>query len=170
MNRQQIGRRIVLGVVTVVVAVPGLGAAAEPYAEGSTSGAGFEGYCEDGGGNFTDTEDGNLWCQWDDDSQTVCDTDGQDCYDIPYMPPSSDPRTPTGGLGIEPTTNGDGAAAPVGTGGGVTSPLLGIDRVSLPGAVPHLAVPAPDWVQDHATSKHGKHGKKHGHRGKHHKR
>jgi hypothetical protein len=169
MNRQQIGRRIVLGAMTVVLAVPGLGAAAEPYAEGSTSGAGFEGYCEDGGGTFTDTEDGNLWCQWGDDSQTVCDTDGQDCYDIPYIPPASDPRTPTGGLGIEPTTNGDGAAAPVGTGGGVTSPLLGIDRASLPEAVPHLAAPAPDRNQDQPASKHGKHGKKHGHRGKHHK-
>ena len=169
MNRQQIGRRIVLGAMTVVLAVPGLGAAAEPYAEGSTSGAGFKGYCEDGGGTFTDTEDGNLWCQWGDDSQTVCDTDGQDCYDIPYIPPASDPRTPTGGLGIEPTTNGDGAAAPVGTGGGVTSPLLGIDRASLPGAVPHLAVSALDLDQDHATSKQSKHGKKHG-KGKHHRR
>jgi hypothetical protein len=86
MNRQQIGRRIVLGAVTVVLAVPGLG-----------------------------------------------------------------------------------AAAPVGTGGGVTSPLLGIDRASLPEAVPHLAAPAPDRNQDQPASKHGKHGKKHGHRGKHHK-
>jgi hypothetical protein len=55
----------------------------------------------------------------------------------------------------------------------VRSPLLGIDRASLPGAVTHLAVPALDRDQDHATSKqskHGKHGKKHGHRGKHQKR
>jgi len=170
MTRQQIGPRIVLGAFAVALALPGHRVAAE--VEGPfdyPSAEHFKGECEDGGGIFTDTQDGNLWCQVN-DSQTVCSSEGDDCYDILYIPPTRDPRRPTGALGIEPTMNGGEAVAPAEAGGGVTFPIPGVNRASLPGARPHLVAPTPDLDQDDTTSKQSKHGKKHGHRGKHHKR
>ena len=83
MNGQQLTQRIVLGVFAVTLALPGLGAKASVEDGGFYDKAQFEGTCEDFGGIFTDTRDGNTWCQWDDDSQTVCDDEGQDCHDIP---------------------------------------------------------------------------------------
>jgi hypothetical protein len=83
MERQQVRRRIVLSVVAVTLALPGLGASAAEDDGGFYDKAQFQGTCEDFGGIFTDTQDGNTWCQWDDGSQTVCDDDGQDCHDIP---------------------------------------------------------------------------------------
>jgi hypothetical protein len=83
MERQQVRRRIVLSVVAVALALPGLGASAAEDDGGFYDKAQFQGTCEDFGGIFTDTRDGNTWCQWDDGSQTVCDDDGQDCHDIP---------------------------------------------------------------------------------------
>ena len=83
MERQQVRRRIVLSVVAVALALPGLGASAAEDDGGFYDKAQFQGTCEDFGGIFTDTQDGNTWCQWDDGSQTVCDDDGQDCHDIP---------------------------------------------------------------------------------------
>ena len=154
MNRQLIGRRLVLGALAVALAVPGLHAAAVVYGPDDFGDReSFEGYCEDVGGTVEDTGDGNLWCQDFTGGQTVCDTNGNDCYTIPFMPPASDPRVPTGGLGLEPTMNGGGGAAPPAAGGGVMSPMPGIDRVSLAGAQPFLlAGPARELDQDHATS------------------
>jgi hypothetical protein len=83
MERQQVRRRIVLSVVAVALALPGPGARAVEDDGGFYDKAQFQGTCEDFGGIFTDTQDGNTWCQWDDGSQTVCDDDGQDCHDIP---------------------------------------------------------------------------------------
>ena len=173
MNRQLIGRRLVLGAVAVALAMPGLHADGVVYGPDDFGDReGFEDYCENVGGTVEDTGDGNLWCQDFTGGQTVCDTNGNDCYTIPFIPPTSDPRVPTGGLGLEPTANGEGVTAPTGA-GGVTSPIPGVDRASLPGAQPFLlAGPARDLDQDHATSKqskHGKHGKKHG-KGKHRRR
>ena len=157
MNRQLMGRRLVLGAFAVALAVPGLHAAAVVYGPDDFGDReSFEGYCENVGGTVEDTGDGNLWCQDFTGGQTVCDTNGNDCYTIESIPPTSDPRVPTGGLGLELTANGEG----------VTSPIPGIDRASLPGAQPFLlAGPARELDQDHATSTpstHGKHGKKHG--------
>jgi hypothetical protein len=83
MQRQQFTRRIVLGAFALTLALPGLGARAAEDDGGFYDKAQFKGTCEEFGGIFTDTQDGNTWCQWDDDSQTVCDEDGQDCHDIP---------------------------------------------------------------------------------------
>ena len=151
MTRQQVTRRLVLGAVAMTLALPGLGAAAEGYAEGPTSGAGFKGYCEDNGGIFTDTEDGNLWCQWDDDSQTLCDTNGEDCHDIAYTPPK--PSGPA--LGGAPSTQGAGPGSPL----LVTAPSVGAIG----------SVRAQDHEQDHNVSKPDKRGKhrQHGKQGRH---
>src|SRR5215213_7464286 len=164
MNRQLMGQRLVLGAFAVALAVPGLHAAAVVYGPDDFGDReSFEDYCENVGGTVEDTGDGNLWCQDFTGGQTVCDTNGNDCYTIPYMPPTSDPRVPTAVLGIEPTANGEGA----------TSPISGVDRANLPGAQSVLrAGPARDLDQDHATratSTPRKHGKKHG-KGKHHRR
>ena len=100
MIRQQLLRRMVLGALAVTLALSGLEAVAEgqPFADDIASGAQMKGICEENGGDFTDTEDGNLWCQWDDGSQTVCDTDGQDCYDIPAWKPPATGSDPALGL------------------------------------------------------------------------
>jgi hypothetical protein len=102
MIKQQLLRRIVLGALAVTLALPGLEVVAEgqPFADDIASGAQMKGICEENGGDFTDTEDGNLWCQWDDGSQTVFDTDGQDCYDIPAWTPPTDRLDPA--LGLDP--------------------------------------------------------------------
>jgi hypothetical protein len=87
LNGRQLTQRIVLGVFAMTLALPGLGAKAAEDDGGYYDKAQFQGTCEDFGGTFTDTRDGNTWCQWDDDSQTVCDDEGQDCHDIPLVRP-----------------------------------------------------------------------------------
>jgi hypothetical protein len=169
MTRYQMTQRMILAAFAVVLVLPGREAAAESYAEGSTSGAGFKGYCEDGGGIFTDTEDGNLWCQWDDDSQTLCDEDGQDCHDIAMTrPPGGRWDSPIGTVG-EWTADGGGADPPASQGDGTTSPAEDSTPVAGGGgaasAQPHLAGPGDDQNRDQVKDsakkvKNGKKGKK----------
>jgi hypothetical protein len=170
MTRHQKIQRMILALAAfaVVLALPGLRVAAEPYAEGSTSGAGFKGYCEDGGGVFTDTEDGNLWCQWDDDSQTLCDEDGQDCHDIPMTRPPGGPwDSPIVPVGVWTADGGGGTETPAPIAED-TAPMAGDATAS--DARPHLVAPDDDQNRDQDTAKKakkGKHGKK---GGKHRKR
>jgi hypothetical protein len=109
MNGQRVIRQAGLVAVAAALVLSGAGpvkAAGEDFADDIASGAQMKGICEDFGGDFTDTEDGNLWCQWDDGSQTVCDTDGKDCYDIPArrLPTDHWPEIVAGGevLGAAP--------------------------------------------------------------------
>ena len=151
MNRQLMAQRLVLSALAVALAMPGLHAAAVVYGPDDFGDReNFEGYCENVGGTVEDTGDGNLWCQDFTGGQTVCDTNGNDCYTIESIPPVRDPRVPTGTLGIEPTANVEG----------VMAPIRGVDRASLPGAQPFLlAGPARELVQGHATLTPGTHGK-----------
>ena len=155
MNGQQLTRRIVLGAFAVTLALPGLGAKASVDDGGYYDKAQFKGTCEDFGGTFTDTEDGNTWCQWDDDSQTVCDEDGQDCHDIPRVTRPAGPWD-----------------SPLGTVGEWTADV-GDPETSAPEAThsttsrTHQSLTASDDAQDqdrHANqkAKHGKKGKKGG--------
>jgi hypothetical protein len=157
MTRQQITRRIVLGAMVAILAAPGLGVSAEDdggYADGPTSGTGFKGYCEDNGGQFTDTEDGNLWCQWGDDSQTLCDDDGKDCHDIPYTPPAPDnPKRPTGGLEDNPSISDGGGDGSGSATGDQTSPSM--DAAGDESGHGDVNTTKPGK----AKGKHGKHGK-----------
>jgi hypothetical protein len=153
MNGRQMTRRIMLGTLAVTLALPGLRAAAAvegPMDFGSRED--FEDYCESVGGDFTDTGDGNLWCQDFTGGQTVCDGEGNDCYTIPFMPPTS--TWPE--LGNDPLTQGGDAAPPE---AGNPNP---------PGAT------APDDNLDHGDTTgakgKGKHHKHHKHKGKHRKR
>ena len=152
MNRQQLTRRIVLGAFAVALALPGLRAAATvegPMDFGSRQD--FADYCENVGGDLTDTGDGNLWCQSSEETgsqQTVCDSDGNDCYTIfktqePARP--WDPHTPTV---REPTTE-IGNTAP-------SAPV--VDSPTAPSAQPSVA--APDDEQDQDQDKRKGKGKK----------
>jgi hypothetical protein len=69
-----------------------------------------------------------------------------------------DGKAPTGGLGIDPTTNG----------GGTESLVVGADSDASRDAHANLVAPNDEQHQDHNTSKHskGKHGKKGGKRHK----
>ncbi|MFN8592173.1 MAG: hypothetical protein U0031_12005 [Thermomicrobiales bacterium] len=83
MNAPRLTRRFFLSALAATFATHSrVAAEGQDFADDIASGAQMKGICEENGGNFTDTEDGNLWCQWGDGSQTVCDTDGKDCYDI----------------------------------------------------------------------------------------
>ena len=153
MNGRQMTRRIMLGTLAVTLALPGLRAAAAvegPMDFGSRED--FEDYCETVGGDFTDTGDGNLWCQDFTGGQTVCDGEGNDCYTIPFMPPTS--TWPD--LSNDPLTQGGDAAPPE---AGNPNP---------PGAT------APDDSLDHGDTTgakgKGKHHKHHKHKGKHRQR
>ena len=104
------------------------------------------------GGIFIDTGDGNLWCQRADGSQIVCDSNGNDCYNIPVLSPGV--QDPFAGPGNEATTDvgNTGPADPV-----ADSPTSADGQRS-------LVAPANDRDQDHHTSKNGKksrHGGKH---------
>lgn len=172
-----VGRLVVAAAVAALV-LTGLGAkgaVAEQSGGGYKSAADFKWFCERFGGVFTDTGDGNLWCQWENGEQTVCDSNGQDCH-VFFEP---QPVSPWGDIG--PT---DGVLTPV------TEPLApvadsptiadpepsagdGVVNDPTPAAAKQLAL-APDDApeQDGATSKKGKGKKdKHGKKGdKHRKR
>ncbi len=62
----------------------GIEVSAEEVQKPGPYGLAFEGICKEGGGIYTETTegDGNAWCQHEDDSQTVCDLNGNDCYHI----------------------------------------------------------------------------------------
>ena len=153
MNRQQVTRRIILGAFTVALALPGMGAAAEAEEEDSDfyNRAQFKGHCEvDYGGIFTDTEDGNLWCQYPDGSQQVCDSNGNDCWYIPRE--NNDPFDPSdwgGGDEVADEPSGTESPAPV------------IDSPTAPDAQPSVAAPDDDQDRDSGKRK-GKKGKKGG--------
>ena len=94
--------------------------------------------------------------------------DGWDCYhstgsgtwdcsiEIIILP--DDGKAPTGGLGIDPTTNG----------GGTESPATGANNDTSADAHANVVAPDDEQHQDLRTSKHGKgkHGKKGGKRHK----
>ena len=162
MNRQQIIRRLVLGAFTVALALPGLGAAASVDDGGFYDKAQFKGSCEENGGTFTDTEDGNTWCQWDDDSQTVCDEDGQDCHDIPKQ---QQPTGPYAGPSEEVTTDIGYTETPDPVVDGTTPPADS-PRVApsedAPADGPRVAAPDDDQEKNTSKGKKGKKGKKGG--------
>ena len=167
MNRQQITRRLVLGAFTVALALPGFGAAAagEDFADDIASGAQMKGICEDFGGIFTDTQDGNLWCQWDDGSQTVCDEDGKDCHDIPRTQLPVGPWDSPVGTGGEWTTDGGGTETPTPVVDSTSPPAPVIDSVAPAASVadsPRVAAPDDDQDQDTSRAKKSKKGKKGG--------
>jgi hypothetical protein len=158
MNKQQMTRRLVLGGFAVALALPGFGAAAagEDFADDIASGAQMQGICEDFGGIFTDTQDGNLWCQWDDGSQTVCDEDGKDCHDIPFTPPPPG-RWDLPGIVVDPVMVADP----------VSDPPTGSDDQR---SVTPLTSDRDQDLHPAQKAKHGKKGKKGKKGGKHHKR
>lgn len=155
MNRQQITRRMVLAAFTVALALPGLQARATVDDGGYYDQAQFKGHCEETGGIFTDTEDGNTWCQWDDDSQTVCDDEGQDCHDIESghpLPPIYDHAAPWAIADLDADPDGASDSA---TTGGTTAPAVD----SLTPATAQPSVTAADDDRDQNKDKDN--GKKH---------
>lgn len=137
MNGQQVWRRMVLGAFTVALALPGLGAAATVDDGGHDSAGQFKGFCEENGGTFIDTEDGNLWCQYADGSQEVCDADGQDCSGIPKHSNHQGPFAGPGGVATDE--------------GSTDAPAPGVNIPTTSGA--QSSVSAPDVDQDKGTSK-----------------
>jgi hypothetical protein len=161
MGRLQIGRRVLLGAFALTLALPALRAAAAvegPMDFGSRED--FEDYCENVGGTFTDTGDGNLWCQDFTGGQTVCDTNGNDCYTFYKPPKAGDPLAPISDPVI---------ALPADTGGSEPPPPVTDNPTATDG---QQSVTAPDsgQDQDHKTNKKGKHGKKGKKGGKHRRR
>lgn len=154
MNRQQIIRRMVLGAFAVTLALPGFGAAATVNDGGHDSGGEFKRFCADSGGIFIDTGDGNLWCQWGDGGQMVCDSEGQDCHGIPKQQEPSDPRHAGSGPGGEATTDV----------GETNTPAPVVDNPTSPAASQSVAPPDDDRGPDQEKSKakKGKKGKKSG--------
>jgi hypothetical protein len=104
-----IGRLAALALTALLLA--GLGAegvAAADKASDYTSRDGMKSHCEHHGGTFTDTKDGNLWCQYPNGHLIVCDENGQDCWyarprgpDLPEAPTTGH-HAPIGGGGQSP--------------------------------------------------------------------
>jgi hypothetical protein len=88
--------------------------------------------CLRAGGVFTDTGDGDTWCQWPDSSQTVCDANGKGCSIIPVK-------------SQEPAGRWD---AQVGTFGKAT---LGEDKSSLETRVGTIVAPESEGAVVEAT-------------------
>ena len=108
MNRQLMGRRLVLGAFAVALAVPGLHAAAVVYGPDDFGDReSFEDYCENVGVRLRTPATAISGARTSPVARRSATPNGNDCYTIPYVPPVSDPRVPTGGLGLEPTTNGE---------------------------------------------------------------
>ena len=169
MMRQQVTRRIILGAFTVALLLPASAAGAAPVFGPDDFGSrkDFEDHCDTAGGTVIDTEDGNLWCHRSNGVQTVCDSEGNDCYTIHSedQEPSS-PWGPTGPTdGVGPVDGGTNPAPPV------------TDPSAPEGDSPTASDPEPrdgdagldEPTQDHTKGKgkKGKHGKK---GGKHRKR
>jgi hypothetical protein len=158
MNRtmQTIGR--LAAVLAVALILTGLGAKITDASVVTKwpdpgSKAQFKSECELLGGTFTDTGDGNTWCQTPDGQQIVCDANGQDCHHI-SRPNPQDPDGPGDGsvVGDSPADAQEPANSPT-----VVPP-------STPGANPSVAA-ADDDHEPKAKAK-GKKGKKRGHGGK----
>jgi hypothetical protein len=156
----------------VALALPGFGAAAADGPQDFGNVDNFERICVENGGIFTDTRDGNTWCQLDGGFQIVCDENGNDCYDIemqlPTNPYSVDPIYGIWTPVTEPTP-------PVAEDPIIADPDLrdgGDERDARTpdGATQKALASNDDQDQHHDTSKKGKKGK-HGKKGgKHRKR
>lgn len=165
LHRQYGTRRWILGALVAMVAVAtslgtGSGASASQKAPDNGSREAFRLRCEVfDGGTFTDTGDGNLWCQYPDGGQTVCDSWGDDCW---YSPPPrqaepDDPFDPYNGGGGEVSDDPGEAETP--------APVA--ESPSPAGTQPSVEAPDDDQGQDTGKRKgKGKKGKKGGKRRK----
>lgn len=161
MNRQQLTRQMILGAFTVALALPGFGAAAAGHPDGDWDRryATFKEGCEADQGVYTDTEDGNTWCQWDTGAQTVCDTDGNDCHYLPRKQQLGGRRPPlrvNAPLVADPVINDGGTLPPL-----ASDPSLFVtDRPTESERQPSMTAPANAQDQDHPTNQQTKKGKK----------
>jgi hypothetical protein len=177
MTMQQLTRRIILGAFTVTLLLPASAAGEGPVFGPDDFGtrADFEDHCDTAGGTFIDTEDGNLWCHNRDDSQTVCDAEGNDCYTIhredqePTSPHG--PTGPTGGVGpveeggTDPAPPVAESPAPAADNPTASEPQpsageAGIEAPPLAGAQPSAGASDDEQDQDDTPGKKGKKAKK----------
>jgi hypothetical protein len=158
MNRQQLTRRMILGVAVVMVASASLGTAHSVSAADAKkipdhgSKANFKLNCEDIEGTFSEDGIGNTNCHYPTGSWTQCDENGKDCWYTP--PPKStqptDPWDSHTGAGGEATADVGGTHAPAPVVVGPTAPI----------AQPSVTAPAGDQDQDTNTGQKKKKGKK----------
>jgi hypothetical protein len=160
MNRTMRNMGRLAAVVAVALVLTGLGATVAgakvtKYPDPGSK-AQFQWECELLGGTFTDTGDGNTWCQTPDGKQILCDANGRDCHHISRPNPQGpDGPLDLGGgsvVGDSPANAQEGANSPT-----VASP-------DAPGASPSVTA-ADDDHEPKAKAK-SKKGKKHGRGGK----
>jgi hypothetical protein len=141
----------------VVLALSGLGASSALAADqpipdmGSKENARTK--CEEIGGQFHVTDQGNLWCFFPDGGMWTCDGNGNECTYYPPFTVPTNTHPPVDGGGV---LDGGGADQGIADPGGAppSAPV-----VVLPGEnqQPATTLPAPS---------HSKKGKKHGHHSK----